>query len=213
MRLSQIFFGMMAGAFLLAGCATSPVERRENVAHDVTDVKSGMIETRGQIDKTLASLDSLVHAPPSSLEKAYKQYASDVDTLKKQSNTLEKNASQLQKERENWLSKWQASQGDLRNEELRNVSQERRTALASRFNDLRESFQEAEGAFRSFIANLDDVKTVVGNDLTPRGIDAISRTAVVENANTNGAEVNRILDQAIEQFDSIADILAPPNAS
>ena len=95
--------GIGALAMLLAGCATSPVERQENVNDELAQVKNEMVETREQIGQTLSSLNTLIKAPADDIPSAYERYAQNVDALKKSSEGIEKNAAQLHERREQWL--------------------------------------------------------------------------------------------------------------
>jgi hypothetical protein len=195
--------------YALAGCSTSPVERKENVTSSVADVRSELLKTRGQIDQTLNSLQQLMIASPATIASAYKQYAQDVEALKKEARQMERDAAEMRNQSERWLADWQKSQRDIQNAELKRVSEQRRNEVARRFQNINAAFDQAQAAFAAFLKNLDDVKTAVGNDLSPQGVALVGRTRIVENANVNGAQVKQTIDRAINEFDGLMIALGP----
>jgi len=202
-----LFLGLVACS--LGACATTPVERQKQTTESLADMRDGMLAAQQQIDKTLSSLNSLVSAPPDKLPEAYQQYARDVDTLKKQTDQVQKSREQMRRGRDQWLAGWQDAQTKVQNPELKEIAQERRSEVAERFDRVGNAFQTASEAFTPFIQNLDDVKTVVGNDLSQRGIDAVSRTNVIQNATTNGAAEEHNLEAAVKEFDELLGTLYP----
>lgn len=195
--------------YALAGCSTSPVERKENVTRSVADLRSELLKTRGQIDQTLNSLQQLVVASPSSIGQAYKQYAQDVEGLKQQARQMQRDSAEMRAQSERWLATWQKSQRDIQNAELKRISEQRRNEVAARFQNINAAYDQAQAAFTAFLKNLDDVKTAVGNDLTPQGVALVAGTRIVENANANGGQVKQIIDRAINEFDGLMVALGP----
>jgi hypothetical protein len=195
--------------YMLAGCSTSPVERKENVTRSVADLRSELLKTRGQIDQTLNSLQQLVIASPSNISQAYKQYAQDVEALKQQARQMQRDSTEMRAQSERWLSTWQKSQRDIQNAELKRISEQRRNEVAARFHNINAAYDQAQAAFMAFLKNLDDVKTAIGNDLTPQGVALVAGTRIVENANANGGQVKQIIDRAINEFDGLMVALGP----
>lgn len=196
-------------AYALAACSTSSVERKENVTRSVADLRSELLATRGQIDQTLNSLQQLMIASPSSIGQAYQQYAQFVETLKRQARQMQRDAAEMRAQSDRWLMAWEKSQRDIQNAELKRVSEQRRNEVTARFQNINAAYDQAQAAFTAFLKNLDDIKTAVGNDLTPKGVAMIASTRVVENANVNGAQVKQIIDRAINEFDGLMVALGP----
>lgn len=194
-----------------AACASSPVKRQENVERSLDDVKQELIGTRSQLDKTLVSLTALVNSSAGDVKKSYSQYASDVNALKRQADTLQKSREELRTRREKWVNAWQKSYRDIQNPELKRVSEERRSQVVSRFDEIRRSYDAAADAFTPLLRDLEDVRMAAGNDLTPRGIAAIAGTSPVQNASSEGTAAEQRLNSAIADFDGLQRaLLAPP---
>jgi len=189
--------GAIVVAVWVAGCASTPVERRDAASSSLAELRDSMVATRGQIEQTLASLNGLTSAAPDELRDAYRQYANDADKIAQQAATVDKESRQMRSRGDEWLAGWQKSQADVNNPELKALGEQRRAQALARIQNIERSLAEARQAFAPFVANLQDVKQVVGNDLTPNGVAAVSGTAVVQNANQSGAAAARALDATI----------------
>jgi chromosome segregation ATPase len=203
------FAGIILIVVVIVGCANTPVERQDKTAQSLADLRDSMKETRAQIDKTLASLNTLQRASEGQLREAYTPFAKDVDTMAKQAATLDKESSQMKRRSEAWLAAWKDTYGEVKNAELKELTDKRREQVLLNFYQIDGSLAAAREAFAPFIANLQDVKKVIGIDLTPQNVAAVSNTAVVQNANQNGAAAARALDVAITDLQALIDSLTP----
>jgi hypothetical protein len=203
------WLGAIVVALLAAGCASTPVERKDAASSSLVELRDAMMATRGQIEKTLVSLNGLTNAPPDRLRDAYRQYATDADRIAQQAATVDKESRQMQRRSDEWLSGWQKSQAGVNNPELKALSERRSAQALERFQSIDGSLAAARKAFAPFIANLQDVKKVLGNDLTPNGVAAVASTAVVQNANQSGAAAARALDVTIADLQVLTQTLAP----
>jgi murein L,D-transpeptidase YcbB/YkuD len=122
---------------------------------------------------------------------------------------VDKESRQMQRRSDEWLSGWQKSQAGVNNPELKALSERRSAQTLERFQSIDGSLAAARKAFAPFIANLQDVKKVVGNDLTPKGVAGVASTAVVQNANQSGAAAARALDVTIADLQVLTQTLAP----
>ncbi len=194
----------------VASCVNTPVERKEATVGSLTDTRKDLTNIRAQIDKTLGSLNALLSAPQDKLKKTYKQYARDVDSMRANAAAMQRHANTMGKHGENYLVGWQRAQAEVKNPELSELSGERRELVAARFKRINAAFQEANHEFVPFLSNLEDIKKVVGNDLTPAGVAAVGQTTVVANATRHGSIVARTLDEALTEFNLLAGVLSPP---
>ena len=203
------WIGVIVIAVWVAGCASTPYERREATSGSLVDLRDSMVATRGQIEQTLASLNGLTSAPPDQLRETYKQYAEDTDKIAKQAVTVDEESRQMRSRSKEWLAGWQKSQAEVQDPELKALSESRRAQALERIQNIDRSLAEAREAFAPFVENLQDVKQVVGNDLTPNGVAAVSGTAVVQNANQAGTTAARALDVTIAELEALTQTLTP----
>lgn len=203
------FMGAVVIAVVVYGCTTTPMKRQERTATTLGDITESLEAVRSQIDRTQSSLKSLVNTSPANLKDAYTRYASDVDTMAKQADVLRRQSQELDQRSNAWLSAWQKSHAEIQNPELKAISEGRRSQALHRFDAIKGALAAARQSRDPFMANLQDIKNVVGNDLTPRSLDAVSRAAVVQNAQTHGTQVARSMDVAIAELRAVEGALVP----
>lgn len=195
-------------AAALVGCATTAVERQEQTVSSVASTRKEMLDIRGQIDRTLASLNALVNASPNDLRKAYQQYAKNVEAMQKEAAAMDRHARAMEKQTGDYLAGWQRAQSEIQNPELRDVTGQRRELITHSFQRLQSAFREARREVTPFLTRLEDIRRAVANDLTVVGVSAVAQTDAVASANAHGASVAASLDVAVGEFDQLAGSLA-----
>jgi hypothetical protein len=201
----------LLGGLLLTACSTTPVERKEDAAQGLTEMRDAVVQTRLQIDKTLSSLNTLISAPATELSKAYSQYAKDVEQLDKQVDKVQDQSKEMNAKGVNWLTEWHKSYSDIQDPELREVNEERRLEVTSQFDEIHQASRAARDALLPLLRDLQDVRTVVGNNLTTRSVRDVASTDVVRNAGLHAQTANRNLDIAISDFQELSNTLSGSN--
>jgi hypothetical protein len=194
--------------FAVSACQNQ-IQRQESAAESLRETEAGLQTTRAQIDKTLAALDKLLTASPTELETAYAKYWKEVDAMNAVAKETDKDAKALQAKSADYLAKWQKSHAEIQNPELRNASDQRRGTVMSRFDGIQKSYAEARAALVPFMDNLQYVRQVLANDLTPAGVQGLAGTDVVKNAKANGMAMASNLNALKLQYSVLAEVLQP----
>ncbi len=205
--------GALALAALSAGCATTQVERKQATTSSIEELHASMVQTRSQIEKTLDSLDVMLDASQATLRPAFKEYAEDTDKVAGLADDVDDESRQLRQRSDEWLSGWTESQSGVQDPELKALGEQRRARALERIQEIDRSLAEAREAYAPFVTNLQDVRTVVGGDLTTKAVEAVSNTDVVQNANRNGRTVSRALADAIDDLEELTQTLTPVSES
>lgn len=213
MNRSLMWLGATVLVASLTGCASTSIERKDAASNSMEELRDTMVETRGKIEKTLVSLNGLMTARPDDLRRAYKEYSRDVEDIAEKAATLDEESRNLRQQSDQWLAGWQESQSEVQGAELKALSERRRAQALERIQSIERSLAEAAEAFDPFVASLQDVQMVLGNDLTPSGVDAVADTAVVRAANQNGAAVARALSVTSVDLEVLAQTLTPSSRS
>jgi chromosome segregation ATPase len=197
-------------AALALGACADQIHRKDVAAQSARDVSGDIDATNNQIDATLASLNNLMSADPSQLQPAYNQYSKDVDQMRAQAAKINKDSGDMRKQSQDYLTNWQKQHNEIQNAELRTTSEQRRQTVMNRFQGIQGSYDNARTSLDDFISNLEDVRTALRNDLTAHGVQAVSQTSVVKDAQTHAANVKTALQQVQSNSTALADALNPP---
>src|SRR5689334_17135933 len=141
-NLTLIPFALIA-CLVAGGCATTQIERKQQVAASARDVSSDIRATEAQIDTTLASLNGLLSADAKHLQPAFNRYSDDVDRMRAQAQKINDDAVDLRRQSETYVSTWQKQHEEIQNAELRATSEQRRLAVMDRFQGVQSAYDHA----------------------------------------------------------------------
>ena len=198
--------GAVIVTLALFGCATTS---QKGTMDHLTKDRQQMDEVRGQIDRTMYSLDSLLRAPPAEIRAAQNGYASNVNTLHKNAQQLDQAAQDLRARKINYLTEWERAQLSIQSPELKRAGDQRRKQVVQSLNNLETAMNNVNDGLGPLLASLDDVQHVTDNDPTPAGISAVKNSGIVKVAQKRAANANSRLDVAASRFDRTLASLMP----
>ena len=190
--------GMMALLGLLAGCA-SPGYQKAGATSEALQVAANRI-TNGilQIDVTLTALTNLVNNPQGDLAPRYKKYCDDVANLRSVAVDVNNKAIAMRAKGRDYFTEWEQQLATIKNQDIRQVSNEQMTEMIRKFQEVNNSYQEVRMRFKPFMSDLEDIQTYLGTDLTVGGIDAIKSTA--DKVNDQSASLKEAITKLADQF-------------
>ena len=191
--------------FTFAACATSTPDRAVKAASSLQVMQDNSSKARAQIDTVLSSLDVLMEAPADRLRETYDRYDKDVKQMNEYAGHMRENDADLRKNGNTYLAQWQRDASNVADPELRALSEQRREEIVRSSQSMRSTVTEAAGSFEAFLRDINDIKKVMGNDLTATGQSDVRRTTVAQTARSEGARVKTMVhraEQAIEGFRS-----------
>jgi hypothetical protein len=209
--ISTALLGIGSGTLALGfiACASSGPSRSAKAVETMEETHSGLTRVRTQIDQTLTSLRDLINASPERLRPAFDKYSKDVDRLRADAEQTKKRFHSMKTKRNDYLVEWEKEQGQVRDPELRQLGEARRSEVKANLDRMVDSLTVANDTFDPFLSNLGDVQKVVGNDLTATGQSLVGNTAVVQGANDKGARVAQSIDIALAALSNVAAQLSP----
>ena len=196
---------------MLAACATSAPDRAARTASSLDVMHQNSAKARGQIDTVLASLDTLLNAPADRLREAYDRYDRDVKRMNEYADAIRENDRDLRKNGNTYLAQWQRDASDVSDPELRAIAEQRRRQIAEATQAMRSTLTSTAGSFEAFLRDINDIKKVLGNDLTPTGQASVKQTAVAQSAQSEGARVKSALYESERALDHFRSQITPAN--
>jgi hypothetical protein len=191
---------------VLFGCATTP---QKGTMEHLSDNRQQMSQMRGQIDRTMYSLDSLMRSPPAEIRDAQARYASNVTSLRKMSDKLDADAKELRERKVDYLTEWERAQLNVESPALKRATEQRQKDVVQSINTLEASLNSANQGITPLVRELEDIAGVTGNDPTAPGIAAVRRSGIVQSAQKHAATANQRLDLAASRFDRALAALSP----
>jgi hypothetical protein len=189
---------LIASTAFLAACASSGYKMADKMAVSLQETAQGIDETLVPFDAALIALNDLVDSPGTDMAPQFQSYSSAVNQLDAKAQVASGQADAMQLEGLAYFQKWNEERADIHNVPLRMRSFDRKIAVGTQFEDVRSNYSKSKADFDTFISDLKDIRTALGTDLTPGGLDSIRNP--VNKANSTGRPLRESLVRLSEQF-------------
>lgn len=176
---SLLIFAMLliGTATLVGGCATTGMDRAVKASNSIKDVDSEIRKMNVQIDVTSASLDTLVVADKSDLKKRFDSYTDNVEKLDKEGKKVLKRIDEMKLRNNQYFTEWEKEGDSFSNAEIRELSEQRRSKLAETYARVPAAGSGIKGSYHAYLTDLQEIQKYLSNDLTPKGVQAITPVA------------------------------------
>ena len=183
-------------AFGLFACKSS--DKGAATGASVTKAADQIEQGIQELDATVASLHTLVDQPTGDLTAHRKAFEKSLSKLEDTADDLSKTATAMKERGQAYFAQWNEQLATIQNEDIRNRTEERRTAIEASFNELQTDYTEAKNAFEPLLANLRDIRTALKADSTMGGIEAIA--PALKSADKDAGKVSKELRDLAQRF-------------
>jgi uncharacterized phage infection (PIP) family protein YhgE len=198
---------LTASLAILAGCASSSYDKSAATGTALQATATEIYQGNAQLTQVLASLNNLVERPQADLRPQFDKFTADLDKLQSLAEDVNDKATDMQAKGADYFKDWNQQLATIKNEDVRARSAKRAKEVEAKFFAINGSFQEAKTAFKPFMSDLQDIKTALGNDLTPTGIDTIKKT--VAQANKEAKPLKKSISKLGDDFKSLGVAMSP----
>jgi outer membrane murein-binding lipoprotein Lpp len=171
--------GLLVGALLLAvaGCSSPGYQKGEQTAQGLKDTASLINGLQGQIDSTLASMNTLMSKPQPDLKPQFETFSSDVSALESSGKSIGEARRAMGAKGKEFFAKWDEEAAKINNEDIKSRSEDRKQEVKKNLTAVRLSYTQAARDFMPFLKNLQDLRTALSVDLTAGGLNSLKPTA------------------------------------
>jgi hypothetical protein len=177
-RVTSLFVLLLLGAVTgLAGCATTGIERSAKATSTMRAVEADFRQVPVQVDATSAALNELIRPGQVDVKRAYDNYAEKVSAMQKLGNKLDAHSAEMKARGRDYFEEWEKQGGSYSNPQIRELSEQRRADLSQAYSHVSEASIGARASLDAYLADLKEIQSYLSNDLTPKGLQAISPVA------------------------------------
>ena len=200
---SLAFFTMilLGTAAFLGGCATTGMDRSVKTSNSIQEVDSEIRKMIVQIDVTGTSLDSLVVAGNPNLKKSFNSYSDNLAKLDSEGKRTLKRIEEMKLRSKEYFAEWEKEGDAFTNPQIRELSEERRSKLATLYAQVPAAGVGIRGSYNAYLTNLKEIQRYLSNDLTPKGVEAI--TPVAQKTVQDREDLKESLKPLISALDEI----------
>jgi len=193
----------LALGLMLAGCATQKpgYQQADRTGRRIAAFRDQVVEIKVAVDEVTSALATLADAPSSELRNANRRFARSVDRLEAADAKANRRADRMRAEGREFFGGWEQEVQSIQNDELREAAQERRVQLDAEFRAISRVIVELRDVFRPWVKDVNDLRTVLGRDLTVAGVDRVR--GVMSGVQDTSARVQLSLNTLISQLESV----------
>jgi chromosome segregation ATPase len=198
-------FLAIAGLCLLSvatGCADKGYQKADLAAEALTTAKAEASAAQIQMNKTVDSLSNLVNKPAPDLKPQYKAYSDNVNLLEEQAASLHSKANTMEEKKTAWLTQWETNRAQIKDPSIRAASQARADEAKAQFGKVGDAYRNLQKSFGTVRQNLQDVNTVLSNDLSQGGVKSLG--PVLTTIQTNQATANADFEALRAEFGRVS---------
>ncbi|MDD5139440.1 MAG: DUF2959 family protein [Verrucomicrobiales bacterium] len=207
MKLVTTNLALAAALALLASCVSKSYEKGAATATALQSAADAVSQTTTSVTGVLAALNKLTFKSEGDLRKQYDAFVSATEKLAKSNENLAAKATAVRDaaaaHAENWTNQMAAIQSD----ELRKRSTERMNEVTAKLKEMDASYLGVKNSLRPFMADLKDIQTYLGTDLTAGGLATIKD--VVSKTKVDAVPLRESIKQLQASFSSLGAALSP----
>jgi DNA repair exonuclease SbcCD ATPase subunit len=222
---------VLGTALPLAGCASSeqaqdPTVAAATASDSARELGSELEELQARVQSTVDALDSVVAATDKGsllpwkqrtaegeLHPAYEGFVDELDGLRSQQRRTEDAADRFRASATTYVETWARDLAALTDEDLKRRSRARFEQVKERIDAARVGVDRMTQQYGSFVAQLEEIRTVLGLDLNQDGVLALEKS--IERASKAASPVKFDIGRSVTALDRMAGVMssAPVAAS
>jgi len=164
-------------------------------------------ESRAQLQKTVATYNSITEMTAKDLKSAYKDLGKDVAESEKKVADGRPKVDAMNTEAEGYFAAWKASAAAISDPGLRKRSEERLAGAQERFHKISMAGKDARQSFDTLMTDVKDQSTFLGHDLNASAITSLKPDAAKFNA--RATTVFSKVDGVTKMFDEYIASMKP----
>jgi hypothetical protein len=198
MHVTRWTFGLACVALLAAGCATTTTEMPPQAAAGLAEIRSGLINGKGAIERTTSAARDMIDRPRPDAGGQINAFSSALAKLNDDAQKTRAAGASAQAQATEYFATWDQKLKELSGQMAEAGQQRRQESMAS-FAALQESVASLRGDFTPFMSDLQSAEKYLRTDATASGVKAATptlRTALGREPN-----VLKKIDAVIVQID------------
>lgn len=162
-------------AVAVCGCSSNPKGpgRTAKAVESFGDTREHIDRANKQVAATNESLRKLRDASGGDLRPMFNKFAENVKKTEDAAKEAKSRSEAMRKNTDAYVAQWQKEMGQISDESLRKMSQQRAAAAKADFERVRAAAADAREAYEPYMQGLHDVQQYLANDLTASGVQSI----------------------------------------
>ncbi len=200
---------LILSAGLLTACANPAYHEGDSASAAMRAAAAESTTVSGSIDGAWTALDQLLAAKEGDMRPTFDRFSGQVDALKSSIAALGSRTDKMSSAASTHLGRWERELKEVKSEDLRRKSLQRRAEVEERVRKVKELSGQTKQRADACVADLEDVRHVLGTDLTVGGVATVQDAAA--RARASSAALKDSAAKLTAELDALGkDIASPP---
>lgn len=203
MNRSLLLAAILSLAALPLACkSTEGHDRAADTASQVVEVGGTAGQTQLRLDNTLAALEKIAASAKQDPKPAFNTFLSEFKAFSAEFADLTTQREALKAKSDLWFTEFAQKNDAIADEDLRKAGTKRLAEFRAQVADVSKQVDELMSGTAALEGQLRDLRTFLGNDLTPKGIETVSGR--IRDAAKDGRKVASGLGKLSKSSEEIA---------
>jgi len=201
---------LAASLTLLTGCLSKNYDKGTATATALKSSTDAVAQTSSHLYNVMGALNNLTTKSPGDLRDLRGQYDTLVAataSLDHSMASLDSSVAAVHAKADAYLNNWTNQTAMIQNDDLRLRSGERKAEVSGKLNEVTVSYDGLKKSYKPFAADLKDIQTYLGMDLTADGLVTVKD--VVAKVKEDVEPVRYSIKQLHASFSSLSTALSP----
>ncbi len=199
----------------IAGCASPGYKEGDQASGTMRAASAEAATAQAAVTTTLTALNDVMTAKEGDLRPRYEAFSTGVDKLRQSMQDLKHRTEAMSNNAASYLARWDRDLNDVKSADLRAKSRQRRAEVGERVRRVKDMSEQTGTLSATALSDLDDVRRVLGTDLTRGGIASVRDAAARAETSSvalrdSAARLTAELDALSNEVSSMASPPAQP---
>jgi ABC-type transporter Mla subunit MlaD len=206
-KILTLNIALVAMLAAVAGCVSKSYDKGAATSTALQQSADAVAQTSTKVNDLLAALNNLTFKSQGDLRNQYDAFVSAAKNLNEQTDRLDAKVIQMRNAAASFTESWSNQLAAIQSPELRQRSAERMNEIAAKLKDADASYEGVKNSFKPFMADIKDIQTYLGTDLTAGGLNTIKD--IVSKTKVDAVPLRDSIKQLQGSFSNLGNTLSP----
>jgi hypothetical protein len=212
MKTSQLKFislnlALITALTVMAGCVSKSYDKGSATAAALHASADAVAQSSTRVNDVLAALNNLTFKSQGDLRSQYDAFVSAAKNLDNANMNLDAKVVQMRDAAAAFAENWTNQITAITSADLRQRSTERMNEVTSKLRDVDSSYEGVKNSFKPFTADVRDIQTYLGTDLTAGGLNTIKD--IVAKTKVDAVPLRESIKKLQASFSNLSAAISP----
>jgi hypothetical protein len=206
-KIISLNLALAAVLAIMAGCVSKSYDKGSATAAALQASADAVAQSSARVNDVLAALNNLTFKSQGDLRDQYDAFVSATKNLDNANMNLDAKVVQMRDAAAAYAENWTNQIAAIQSPELKQRSTDRMNEVTANLKDVDSSYEGVKNSFKPFTADVKDIQTYLGTDLTAGGLNTIKD--IVAKTKVDAVPLRDSIKQLQGSFSNLSAAISP----